>query len=134
MEDFFKSNLDHKDFVSAERKRFLIFIFQLDIKYYLKKKHTSQSRAHPSQSGLERSRDSPITDTESDKAYLQIKLLAGKEEMESFMRNNNIEMIFSGSDCSLVSFNASACKSPFRIVPKRSVYESRIGVDRHFGS
>lgn len=64
--------------------------------------------AHPTQRALEDSRDSPLTDSESNEAHAQIKRLAGKEGMEKFMRENNIEILVSGSDCSLVSFTASA--------------------------
>jgi amidase len=52
--------------------------------------------------------NSPLTDEESDNAAEELKRLAGKDGMGRFMAENDLDLIISSSDCSLVSFAACA--------------------------
>ncbi|KAG0650131.1 amidase [Hyphodiscus hymeniophilus] len=106
VEDIIKFNSEHKEIALPRRNSPFINltrpapnITRLQLTRYI---------AHVTQSGLEGSRDSPLTDTESDQAAAQLKRLAGKDGMERYMQENDIEMIVSGSDCNLISFNACA--------------------------
>ena len=49
--------------------------------------------AHTTQRSIESSRDSALTDEEATTARAELKRLAGKDGMEKYMRENDIEMI-----------------------------------------
>ena len=52
--------------------------------------------------------NSSLTDEESDGAARELKRLAGQDGMGKFMAENDLDLIISSSDCSLVSFAAAA--------------------------
>lgn len=67
--------------------------------------------AHTTQKGLMNSRNESLTDAESDAAQAELRRLADKDGMGKYMEENDIDMVVSNSDCSLISFAASAGKS-----------------------
>lgn len=69
---------------------------------------TDNYTAHQDQVELINSFNSPLTDEESDNAARELKRLAGKDGMAKYMADNDLDLIVSSSDCSLVSFAACA--------------------------
>jgi amidase len=69
---------------------------------------TDKFVAHQDQVELINSFNSPLTDEKSCSAARELKRLAGSDGMGKFMAQNDLDLIVSSSDCSLVSFAACA--------------------------
>jgi amidase len=64
--------------------------------------------AHPDQVELINSFNSPLTDEESDMVAREVNRLADRDGLAKFMAMNDVDLIVSNSDCSMVSFAACA--------------------------
>jgi amidase len=56
------------------------------------------------------SHNSPLSAEEAAIAYREIHRRAGKDGMDKYMRENEVDLIVASSDCSLVIWAANASK------------------------
>jgi hypothetical protein len=80
---------------------------------YLNHFKTDHELAHPNQKELITSLNSTLTDEECETAAKELRRLAGVEGFGKFMDENNLNLIVTNSDCSLVSFKACSGKLCF---------------------
>jgi hypothetical protein len=71
---------------------------------------TDHELAHPNQKELINSSNSTLTDEECEIAAKELRRLAGVQGFGKFMDENNLDLIVTNSDCSLVSFTACSGK------------------------
>jgi amidase len=64
--------------------------------------------AHTNQKDLIESQNSSLTANDAAEAYREINRKAGKDGMDKYMRENNVDIIVSNSDCTLVIWAACA--------------------------
>jgi amidase len=67
---------------------------------------TNIDLAYPDQKELITSSNSTLTDEECETAAKELQRLAGLDGLGKFMDDNNLDLIVTNSDCSLVSFTA----------------------------
>ena len=64
------------------------------------------TKAHPDQKEIIASLNSKLTDEESDNTYTELNRIAGKDGMEKYMIENELDIVVSNSDCSLIAFTS----------------------------